>query len=247
MSFSGKIALVTGASRGLGQAILLRFAKAGAKVIGTSTTRAGVDLIQETLNAHDYKGKAFLLDVTDQRTIDAMFAELQLVSELPDILINNAGIRLDNLLLRMSADEWSQVIDTNLSAVYRLSKACLKGMLKTRWGRIITISSVAGVAGNPGQVNYAAAKAGVIGFSKSLAQEVASRNITVNVIAPGLIETDMTSSLTDEQQQQLLQRVPMGRMGKPEDVAAAAVFLASEDAAYITGETLQINGGLYMA
>ncbi len=247
MSFAGKVALVTGATRGLGQAILLRFAKEGAKVIGTSTTRAGADLIQETLTAQGYKGRAFVLDVTDPDTIDAMFAELQLASELPDILINNAGIRLDNLLLRMSADEWSQVIDTNLTAVYRLSKICLKGMLKARWGRIITISSVAGVAGNPGQANYAAAKAGVIGFSKSLAQEVASRNITVNVIAPGLIETDMTTSLTTEQQQQLLQRVPMGRMGRTEDIAAAAIFLASDDASYITGETLQINGGLYMA
>lgn len=247
MSLKGKVALVTGASRGLGQAILLRLAKEGAIVVGTATTQAGADVIREKLAEHHYQGRAFVADVTDKATIEEMLINLQLDLGAPTILVNNAGITRDDLLLRMREEEWMQVIDTNLNSIYRVTKACLKSMLKARWGRIINISSVAGTAGSLGQVNYAAAKAGIIGFSKSLAQEIASRNITVNVVAPGLIETDMIRALNEEQRQMLLAKVPAGRLGHPDEVGAAVAFLASEEAAYITGATLPVNGGLYMA
>ncbi|MFT3742574.1 MAG: 3-oxoacyl-ACP reductase FabG [Gammaproteobacteria bacterium] len=246
MNLTGKVALVTGASRGLGHAILLRLAQEGAVVVGTSTTPAGAEHITATLAQEGYKGQGFVLDVTQQSSIDALFTELQLGCGMPDILVNNAGITQDNLLLRMSDAEWSQVIDTNLNAIFRLSKICIKAMIKKRWGRMINLSSIAGVAGNPGQANYAAAKAGMIGFSKALALEVAARNVTVNVIAPGFIDTDMTRNLTEAQQQLILSKIPMARIGKAEEIAAAAAFLASEEAAYITGTTLHINGGMYM-
>ncbi|HVV68918.1 MAG TPA: 3-oxoacyl-ACP reductase FabG [Gammaproteobacteria bacterium] len=247
MPLTGKVALVTGASRGLGQAILLRLAKEGALAVGTATTEAGADAITAKLADEGYKGHGFVLDVTNQASMEAMLAEVQLAYGLPAILVNNAGVRQDNLLLRMSDDEWMQVIETNLNSIFRLSKACVKGMLKNRWGRIISISSIAGISGNPGQANYSAAKAGVIGFSKSLAQEIASRNITVNVVAPGFINTDMTRSLTEEQKKAILPKIPMGRVGEPEEIAAAVAFLASDEAAYITGVTLHVNGGMYMA
>lgn len=247
MSLSGKIALITGASRGLGQAIMLRLAREGAVVIGTATSQAGADLIGAKLAEHNYTGHAFVVDITQQDSIDAMMGELQLAYGPATILVNNAGITQDNILLRLTDQDWNQVIDTNLNSVFRMSKACLKGMVKARWGRIISVSSVAGVAGSIGQANYASAKAGIIGFSKSLAQEIASRNITVNVVAPGLIDTDMTRALTEEQRQFLLAKVPMGTMGKPEDIAAAIAFLCSAEASYITGNTLHINGGMYMA
>lgn len=247
MSLSGKVALITGASRGIGRAILNHLGAQGAIVIGTSTTREGADHITASLSEQNLTGRGYVVDVTDQNSINAMLTDVQLGYGAPAILVNNAGITLDNLLLRMKDEDWMRVIDTNLNSVYRLAKICLKSMIKAHWGRIITISSVAGVAGSWGQTNYAAAKAGIIGFSKSLAQEIASRNITVNVVAPGLIDTDMTRALSDEQREALLQRVPMNRMGNPEDIAAAVVFLCSDHASYITGETLNINGGLYMS
>ncbi len=247
MSLSGKVALVTGASRGLGRAILNRLARDGAIVIGTSTSNEGADSINNNLAEQGFKGHGYTVDVTDQASIDNMMTDVQMGYGAPAVLVNNAGITLDNILLRLKDDDWQQVIDTNLSSVYRLSKACLKGMVKARWGRIVSISSVAGIAGSLGQANYAAAKAGIIGFSKSLAQEVASRDITVNVVAPGLIDTDMTRALSDEQREMLLQKVPLNRMGSPEDIAAAVSFLCSEYASYITGTTLHVNGGMYMA
>lgn len=247
MSLAGKLALITGASRGIGLATLLRLAQEGATVVGTATTQTGADLITEKLAASNYKGRAFVVDVTDQATVETMLIDLQLDHGPPAILVNNAGITRDNLLLRMSDTEWQQVMDTNLTSVFRLTKACLKGMLKARWGRIINISSVVASSGAGGQVNYSAAKAGIIGFSKSLAQEIASRNITVNVITPGFVETDMTRSLSEEQRQEILKKVPIERMGRAEDIAAAVAFLASDDASYITGATLPVNGGLYMA
>jgi 3-oxoacyl-[acyl-carrier protein] reductase len=249
MPLTGKIALVTGASRGLGEAILLRLAKEGVIVMGTSTTQAGADAITAKLVEQGYKGRGcgLTVDVANQASVETMLAEAQLAFGMPDILVNNAGIRNDNLLLRMSNEDWDQVIETNLNAIFRLTKACVKGMLKNRWGRIINISSVSGVSGNPGQANYSAAKAGVIGFSKSLAQEIASRNITVNVVAPGFINTDMTRSMTEEQKQAIFSKIPMGRMGDPEEIAGTVAFLASDEAAYITGVTLHVNGGMYMA
>jgi 3-oxoacyl-[acyl-carrier protein] reductase len=247
MSLSGKVALVTGASRGIGRAILNRLAAEGALVIGTATSLEGADNITASLAEQNLKGHGYVLDVTDQSSINTMLADVQLGYGAPAILINNAGITLDNLLLRLKEEDWTQVIDTNLNSAYKMSKACLKNMLKARWGRIISISSIAAVSGSVGQTNYAAAKAGLIGFSKSLAQEVASREITVNVVAPGLIDTDMTRILPEAQREAMLQRVPMNRMGSPEDIAAAVAFLCSEHASYITGETLHINGGMYMA
>lgn len=246
MSLSGKIVLVTGATRGIGKAIAARLGRQGAIVIGTATSQSGAETIKNNLTEQGIQGQAFVLDVTQQDSIDALVTEVQLAYGAPAILINNAGITRDNLLLRMRDDEWSDVIDTNLNSVYRLSRACLRGMVKARWGRIISISSVVGNMGSGGQSNYAAAKAGIVGFSKSLAQEIASRAITVNVVAPGFIETDMTAVLTDDQKKNILDRVPAGVMGQPEDIAAAVAFLASDEAAYITGETLHVNGGLYM-
>jgi 3-oxoacyl-[acyl-carrier protein] reductase len=246
MFLSEKVALVTGASRGLGEAIATRLAKQGATVIGTATTQLGADAITQRLKDQGYKGRGLVLDVASQSSIEALLAAVQAEYGAPHVLVNNAGITADNLLLRMNDEDWLKVIQTNLDSVYRVSKACLKGMLKARWGRIINISSVVGTAGGAGQANYAAAKAGMIGFSKSLAQEIASRHITVNVVAPGFIDTDMTRALTDEQREGILKQIPLGHVGKPEDIAGAVAFLASPDADYMTGVTLHVNGGMYM-
>ena len=243
----GEIALVTGASRGIGRAILLALAGQGAAVAGTATTQGGADGIAQALAEAGHQGIGVVLNVADPVSVEA--AMVQVVERLgaPSILVNNAGITRDNLLMRMKDDEWQSVIDTNLGSVYRMSKACLRSMTKARKGRIINIASVVGTMGNAGQTNYAAAKAGMMGFTKSLAREVGSRAITVNCIAPGLIDTDMTRALPEAQQEVILKAVPLGRFGLPEEVAAVVVFLASPGAAYITGETLHINGGMYMA
>ncbi|MEA3276957.1 MAG: 3-oxoacyl-ACP reductase FabG [Pseudomonadota bacterium] len=243
----GEIALVTGASRGIGRAIALALGQSGAAVAGTATTEAGAAGIQDALQEAGCKGLGLVLNVTEQVSIDAAMERLNGELGAPTILVNNAGITRDSLLMRMKDSEWDAIIDTNLSAVYRLSKACLRGMVKARRGRIINISSVVGASGNAGQTNYAAAKAGMIGFTKSLAREVGIRAITVNCVAPGFIDTDMTRALDESQRKQLLSGIPLGRLGSPEDVAAAVVFLASKQAAYITGETIHVNGGMYMA
>lgn len=243
MSFDGKIALVTGASRGIGRAIAENLAQRGAIVIGTATSDSGAEAISTYLGD---KGKGFALNVTDQTSIDQTLADIRKEFGEIDILVNNAGITRDNLLMRMKDDEWQDIIDTNLSSVYRLSKAVIRSMMKKRYGRIISIASVVGVMGNAGQANYSAAKAGLIGFSKSLAREIASRGITVNVVAPGFIETDMTRALTDEQRAGILSQVPADRLGDAKEIASAVAFLASDEAAYITGETLHVNGGMYM-
>lgn len=246
MHLSEKIALVTGASRGLGEAIATRLAQDGATVIGTATTAEGAAKITERLKAQNHKGEGMVLNVADPASIEAFMTHVQTQYEAPAILINNAGITADNLLLRMKDEDWTSVIETNLNSVYYLSKAVLKGMLKARWGRIVNISSVVGVIGGAGQANYAAAKAGMIGFTKSLAQEIASRNITVNAIAPGFIDSDMTRALTDAQREAIFKLIPMGAIGKPEDIAGAVAFLCSADANYITGTTLNVNGGMCM-
>ncbi|EKT66850.1 3-oxoacyl-ACP reductase FabG [Providencia alcalifaciens] len=243
MSFEGKIALVTGASRGIGKAIALTLASRGATVIGTATSEKGAEAITTYLEG---KGKGLALNVTDPASIEETLTQIRAEFGEIDILVNNAGITRDNLLMRMKDDEWQDIIDTNLSSVYRLSKSVLRAMMKKRCGRIISIASVVGVMGNAGQTNYAAAKAGLIGFSKSLAREVASRGITVNVVAPGFIETDMTKALTDEQRAGILSQVPADRLGDAQEIASAVAFLASDEAAYITGETLHVNGGMYM-
>lgn len=242
-----EIALVTGASRGIGHAIALALAKAGARVIGTATSPEGVAKLTATLASHGCNGRGALLDAGDGASIDALVAGLEAAGELPTILVNNAAITRDTLLLRMKQEDWDRVIATNLTSVFRLSKACIRRMVKERRGRIVNLTSVVGLTGNPGQANYAAAKAGLLGFTKSLAQELASRGITVNAVAPGFIDTDMTRALTEEQRAALMTRVPLGRLGTPEDIAAAVLFLASPQAAYITGETLHVNGGMYMA
>ena len=243
----GQTALVTGASRGIGKAIALELARAGARVVGTSTTDAGAAAISAYLGDAGARGEGIRLDVTDAANIGVAISSIaERLGEVA-ILINNAGITRDNLLLRMKDDEWDAIMDTNLKSAYRLSKAVLRGMMKARHGRIVNIGSVVGFSGNAGQANYAAAKAALIGFSKSLAQEIGSRNITVNCVAPGFIDTDMTRSLTDAQRQKLIERIPLGRLGLPEDVAHAVAFLASREAGYITGATLHVNGGLYMA
>jgi 3-oxoacyl-[acyl-carrier protein] reductase len=247
MSLDNEIALVTGASRGIGLAILLALGNKGAQVVGTATSQQGADKISEILRENSIKGSGFILDVTNQSSIDSMLEAMENAYALPSILINNAGITQDNLLMRMKDQEWDNVINTNLSSVYRLSKACLRSMMKARKGRIISISSVVGLSGNAGQTNYAAAKAGILGLTKSLAREVGSRGITVNAIAPGFIDTDMTKQLSDTQRETLLKDIPLNRLGQPEDIAAAVLFLASADAEYISGETLNVNGGLYMA
>jgi 3-oxoacyl-[acyl-carrier protein] reductase len=240
------VALVTGASRGIGHAIALALASAGARVIGTATTAEGAAKLGAALASHGYNGRGAVLDASDGASVEALLAELETAGELPTILVNNAAITRDTLLLRMKLEDWDRVIATNLTAVFRLSKGCVRRMMKERRGRIINLTSVVGLTGNPGQANYAAAKAGLLGFTKSLAQELASRGITVNAVAPGFIDTDMTRGLTEEQRTALLTRVPLGRLGAPEDVAAAVVFLASPQASYITGETLHVNGGMYM-
>lgn len=247
MSLDNEVALVTGASRGIGQAIALALGKNAARVVGTATTEKGAQAITAALHGSNIKGKGFVLDVTSQPSIEALMASIQSEFSAPSILVNSAGIALDNLLMRMKDEEWGAVIDTNLSAVYRLSKACLRSMMKARKGRIVNISSVVGVAGNAGQTNYAAAKAGMLGFTKSLAREVGVRGITVNAIAPGFIDTDMTRELSDAQRAALVKGIPLQRLGQPEEIAAAVAFLASPEAAYITGETLHVNGGMYMA
>jgi 3-oxoacyl-[acyl-carrier protein] reductase len=237
----GKIALVTGASRGIGRAIALELARQGAKVVGTATAEAGLKTISEM----GLSGK--ILDVKDEARTDALVKEIQ--EQLGDILIlvNNAGITRDNLALRMKDADWDEVIETNMRAVFRLSRAVMRGMMKARWGRIINITSVVGASGNPGQANYAAAKAGVVGMTKSLAAELGSRNITVNCVAPGFIDTDMTRVLSDEQRKALLAHIPLGRLGAPEDIAAAVAYLASPLAGYVTGSVLHVNGGMYMS
>jgi len=246
MTLDGKIALVTGASRGIGRAIALELGKCGAVVIGTSTTAPGADGIGQQLTAAGAKGAGMALNVNDHQQVESAMADIQKRFGDIAILVNNAGITRDNLLLRMKDEEWDEIMATDLKSVYRLSKLALRSMLKARYGRIINITSVVGVTGNAGQTNYAAAKAGIIGFSKSLAREVGSRNITVNCIAPGFIDTDMTRALSEEQRGALIHQIPLGRLGRPEDVAAAAAFLASPAADYVTGCTLHVNGGLYM-
>ncbi|OCG58156.1 3-oxoacyl-ACP reductase [Gilliamella sp. Nev5-1] len=243
MNLSGKIALVTGASRGIGKAIAEKLVACGATVIGTATTEKGADAISQYLGSH---GKGFILNVTDETSIESVIAAIKTEFGDIDILVNNAGITRDNLLMRMKEDEWQDILNTNLTSVFRLSKALLRTMMKKRYGRIVTIGSVVGTMGNAGQANYAAAKAGLIGFSKSLAREVASRGITVNVVAPGFIATDMTKALTDEQKALTLAQVPAGRLGEPTEIANAVAFLVSDEASYITGETLHVNGGMYM-
>ncbi len=243
----GKVALVTGASRGIGRAIAVELGKAGAIVAGTATSAAGAEAISQTFTEAGIQGAGVALNVNDAAQVDAVLAHInQHFGEIA-ILVNNAGVTRDNLLLRMKEDEWDDILDTNLKSVYRLSKAVLRGMMKARAGRIINIGSVVGATGNAGQANYAAAKAGMIGFSKSLAREIGSRNITVNCVAPGFIDTDMTRNLSDDQRKALLGQIPLGRLGEAADVAAAVVFLASPGAGYITGTTLHVNGGMYMA
>lgn len=243
---AGEIALVTGASRGIGRAIAQTLAAQGALVIGTATSEAGASGISQWLQEAGARGRGIVLNVASAESVEAALKNIEGSEGAPTILVNNAGITRDNLLLRMKADEWDEIINTNLGSVYRMSKAVLRGMMKARRGRIISIASVVGVMGNAGQANYAAAKAGIIGFSKSLAREIGSRGITVNVIAPGFIATDMTSTLPAEQQQHLLQQIALGRLGSVEDIASAVAFLASPQAGYITGETLHVNGGMHM-
>lgn len=240
----GKIALVTGASRGIGKAIATQLAEQGAIVIGTATSDSGAAAITEYLQASG--GKGMTLNVTESGASEALVKAITEEFGSIDILVNNAGITRDNLLMRMKDDEWQAIMDTNLTSIFSLSKAVLRGMMKKRFGRIVSIGSVVGCAGNAGQANYAAAKAGVIGFSKSLAREVASRGITVNVVAPGFIDTDMTKALSDEQREAIFKDIPANRLGQPEEIAATVSFLVSNGAAYITGETIQVNGGMYM-
>jgi 3-oxoacyl-[acyl-carrier protein] reductase len=241
---AGQTALVTGASRGIGAAIAAQLAAAGARVIGTATTAEGAERISATLAGHG--GHGAVVDVADAASVAALFAQLEAAGEMPTILVNNAAITRDTLMLRMKEDDWDAVINTNLSANFRVTKAVLKRMMKERYGRIISISSVVGQMGNAGQVNYCAAKAGVIGMTKSLAREVGSRGITVNAVAPGFIDTDMTRGLDEAQRTALLGQIPAGRLGSPDDIAAAVLFLASPAAAYITGQTLAVNGGMLM-
>ena len=246
MNLGGKVALVTGASRGIGAAIAMELGHQGALVVGTSTSQAGADAIGQQLAAAGVKGTGIPLNVNNGPQVEAAIAAIQKQSGDIAILVNNAGITRDNLLVRMKDEEWDEIMSTDLKSVYRLSKLVLRSMMKARYGRIINITSVVGVTGNAGQTNYAAAKAGIIGFSKSLAREVGSRNITVNCIAPGFINTDMTQALSDQQRQALVDQIPLGRLGRSEDVAAAVAFLASPGADYITGCTLHVNGGMHM-
>jgi 3-oxoacyl-[acyl-carrier protein] reductase len=241
-----EIALVTGASRGIGEAIAAGLGEQGATVIGTATSESGAAAITARLAEAGIKGQGMVLNVTDPASIDTVLKAIAEGFGAPSILINNAGITRDNLLMRMKDEEWDSILDTNLTSIYRLSKACLRSMMKARKGRIISIGSVVGSTGNAGQTNYAAAKAGMIGFTKSLAREVGSRGITVNAVAPGFIDTDMTRELPQEQHKKLLSEIPLARLGAPKEIANAVVFLASSAADYITGETLHVNGGMYM-
>ncbi|WP_016956844.1 3-oxoacyl-ACP reductase FabG [Catenovulum sp. SX2] len=240
----GQVALVTGASRGIGKAIALKLVAAGAKVVGTATSEKGAAAISEYLGDN---GKGLVLNVTDDASIAAVFEQIKADFGEIDVLVNNAGITRDNLLMRMKDAEWTDIIDTNLTSVFKLSKAVLRAMMKKRNGRIVNIGSVVGSTGNPGQANYCAAKAGLVGFTKAMAKEVASRGITVNSVAPGFIDTDMTKELNDDQKSTIFAQIPAGRLGQPEEIAAAVLFLASPEAAYITGETIHVNGGMYMA
>jgi len=241
----GKLVLVTGASRGIGKAIALTMGGAGATVIGTATTESGADNISKVFAENKISGKGMKLDVTDSEQVSNLVKNIGEDFGSVDILVNNAGITRDNILLRMKEDEWEDIINTNLSSIYKMSKSVLRGMIKKRSGRIISITSVVGVMGNAGQSNYGAAKAGIIGFTKSLAREVGVRGITVNAIAPGFIETDMTDSLPDDQKEALASQIPMGRLGTPNEVAQAVLFLAGESGSYITGQTIHVNGGMY--
>ena len=243
---SEKIAIVTGASRGIGQAVAFELGKMGATVIGTATSDKGADAISDFFAKNEIKGKGMKLDVSNQESIDAVLKDVTDEFGTPTILVNNAGITRDNLLMRMKEDEWQSIMDTNLTSVFRMSKAVLRGMMKAKFGRIINISSVVGATGNPGQTNYSAAKAGMVGFTKSMAREVGSRGITVNAVAPGFIDTDMTRELPDEQKEALLSSIRLGRLGRPAEIAAAVVFLATDAGGYITGETLHVNGGMHM-
>jgi 3-oxoacyl-[acyl-carrier protein] reductase len=242
-----EVALVTGASRGIGHAIALALAGAGANVIGTATTPEGAARFGAELQQQRYRGRGAQLDAGDPASIDALMGQLEQAGDSPTILVNNAAITRDTLLLRMKPEDWDAVITTNLTSVFRISKACVRGMMKLRRGRIVNLTSVVGVTGNPGQANYAAAKAGLLGFTKSLAKELASRGITVNAVAPGFIDTDMTRGLNEAQRTALLAQIPMARLGTPEEVAAAVMFLVSPQASYITGETLHVNGGMFMS
>ena len=246
IDLNGRTAMVTGASRGIGRAIARELGKSGAYIIGTATSERGKDLIDSALSNDGIDGKALVLDVADIESVAALEEGLKGEDLRPDILVNNAGITRDNLLIRMRDDEWNQVINTDLNSIYRLCKICLRGMIKARFGRIVNITSVVALSGNAGQTNYAAAKAGIIGFTKSLAQEVAGRNITVNAVAPGFIISDMTRDLPAAQQEALITQIPMGRMGDAEDIAGVVLFLVSPLAGYITGETINVNGGMYM-
>lgn len=247
MSIEGKVALVTGATRGIGKAIAEELGRQGAIVVGTATSEKGAATISQNLDDAGTQGKGMVLDVASQASIDAVIAAIQSEFGAVTILVNNAGITKDNILMRMKEDEWDSVINTNLSSIYRVAKGCLRGMTKARWGRIINVSSVVASMGNAGQSNYAAAKAGIEGFSRALAREVGSRSITVNSVAPGFIDTDMTSGLPEEQKDKLKAQIPLNRLGRPEEVAAVVGFLASEPGGYVTGDTIHVNGGMYMA
>jgi 3-oxoacyl-[acyl-carrier protein] reductase len=247
MSLEEEIALVTGASRGIGRAVALELGRQGATVIGTATSDRGAAQIDSTLSEAGIRGGGRVLDVTDRTAVDACVKEIGQAFGPVTVLVNNAGITRDNLLMRMKDEEWDAVLDTNLGSVFRVARACLRGMMKARRGRIISIASVVGSTGNAGQANYAAAKAGMEGFTRSLARELGARGVTVNTVAPGFIDTDMTRALPDEQQSALLEQVPLGRFGRPEEIAAACAFLASPAAGYITGQTLHVNGGMYMS
>jgi len=247
MSLQGKVALVTGASRGIGQAIALELGRQGAIVIGTATSASGAERIAETLKENGIEGAGLVLDVSNDESVASTLEHIQQHLGQPLILVNNAGITRDNLMLRMKDDEWFDVINTNLSSLYRLTKAVLRGMTKARFGRIINIGSVVGAMGNAGQVNYAAAKAGLEGFGRALAREVGSRGITVNAVAPGFIDTDMTRELPDAQREALLTQIPLARLGQAEEIAKVVAFLASDGAAYVTGATIPVNGGMYMS
>jgi 3-oxoacyl-[acyl-carrier protein] reductase len=245
-NLQGKVALVTGATRGIGKSIALTLARKGAYVIGTATKDNGAAEITAMFKQENLHGEGLVLDVTDTEKLENFMAKLADGEKLPSILVNNAGITADNLLLRMDDEEWLKVIETNLTSVFRLSRACIKSMFRARWGRIISIGSVVGSSGNSGQTNYTAAKAGIVGFSKSLAQEMGSRGITVNVVSPGFIETDMTAALPSLIKEEMLKRIPMKRLGQVEDIAETVAFLASDAANYITGENIHVNGGMYM-
>ena len=241
------VALVTGASRGIGKAIALQLGAQGLIVVGTATTDSGATSITEYLTAKNVVGRGYCVDVSSDESVNNLMQQIEIEFGAPLILVNNAGITRDNLLMRMKAEEWSSVIETNLGSMYRLCKSCMRGMTKARWGRVINISSVVGSSGNAGQTNYAASKAGIEGFTRSLAKEIGSRGITVNAVAPGFIATDMTRDLPEKQADALLSQIPLGRLGQPEEIAVVVGFLASESGSYITGETLHVNGGMHMA